>query len=87
MKGTDHKDVKAKLPADILPEIVRMKEGLLDMAICTSIPPELKHTINDKLMEYGLNISGTSLGWVLDEDTEPVPCQDYEGRWHYRCVC
>jgi hypothetical protein len=72
---------------DDLPKIVKTKEGLLAMQICTSIPPEEKDTINDELRECGLSVSGTTAGWVLDETVEPVECADYEGRWHYICVC
>ena len=68
-------------------EIIKLRESFLSMQICTTIPPERKHTINAKLRECGLSVSGTTAGWVLDDDIEPVPCADISGRWHYICVC
>ncbi len=70
-----------------MPKIVKIKESFLSMRICTTIPPEEKHLINDELKNCGLNISGTSHGWVLDETIEPIKCNDYEDRWHYICTC
>lgn len=68
-------------------EIIVMSERLLGMLICTTIPPERKDTINDRLKALGLNESGTRGGWFLAEDIEPVACDGYEGRWHYICKC
>lgn len=68
-------------------KIIKLRESFLSMQICTTIPPEEKHTINYELIECGLSESGTSHGWTLDESIEPVKCEDIEGRWHYICVC
>ena len=68
-------------------KIVIIRESILSMQICTTIPPEEKHTINDELKNCGLSISGTSSGWVLDETVEPIRCEDFSDRWHYICVC
>lgn len=68
-------------------EIVKVRETFCQMQICTTIPPEQKHTINDRLKVLGLAESGTSHGWILDEETEPAPCTDFAGRWHYLCNC
>lgn len=70
-----------------MPKIIKMRESLLSMQICTTIPPEEKHLINDELKKCGLSISGTSRGWMLEESIEPVKCADYEDRWHYICTC
>lgn len=79
--------VATKKQSDELPKIVVIRTAALSMQICSSIPPEEKHTINDALKELGLNISGTSGGWVLDESIDPVECEDYEDRWHYILTC
>jgi hypothetical protein len=68
-------------------EIIVIRETLLGMQICTTIPPEQKDTINAKLVELGLNVSGTTHGWTLEEDIPAIPCEDYPNRWHYVCVC
>lgn len=68
-------------------KIVKIRESLLSMQICATIPPEEKETINEELIKCGLSVSGTSGGWVLDYDVEPVKCEDYEGRWHYIYIC
>jgi hypothetical protein len=68
-------------------EIIVIREGALAMQICTTIPPEKSSTINAKLIELGLNNSGTEHGWILDEDVPAVTCEDYPNRWHYICVC
>lgn len=70
-----------------MPKIVKIRESLLSMQICASIPPEEKEMINEELKNCGLSISGTTYGWKLDESEEPVKCNDYEGRWHYICTC
>ena len=70
-----------------LEKIVVIRQHILEMWICTSIPPEEKESINAELITAGLNVSGTKAGWVLDENEQPVKCNDYEGRWHYRCLC
>ena len=68
-------------------KIIKLRENLFQMQICTTIQPEEKHTINDELIKYGLNYCGTTNGWILDETIEPVKCEDIEGRWHYICSC
>lgn len=78
--------VKAAIP-QCLQEIEPMNQSLCGMRICTTIPPEEKHTINDALKAHGLHESGTRNGWVLDESVEPVPCRDHPGRWHYVLIC
>lgn len=64
-------------------KIIKLRENLLSMQICTTISPEEKHTINDELRNCGLWYSGTTSGWILNETVEPVKCTDIEGRWHY----
>jgi len=68
-------------------KIIKLRENFLSMQICTTIPPEEKHTINNELRKCGLSESGTTNGWVLDETVEPVKCEDIKGRWHYICIC
>lgn len=68
-------------------ELVKIRENFVSMQICTTIPPERKGEINEKMRECGLAVSGTTSGWMLKEDVDPVPCADYEGRWHYICEC
>ena len=70
-----------------LPEIIKTQESIFNMQICTTIPPEKKDTINNALQACGLNISGTTHGWCLDYETEPVQCAEYPNRWHYLCNC
>lgn len=68
-------------------KIIKIKENIFQMQICTTIQPEEKHTINGELIKCGLNQSGTTHGWMLDETIEPVKCENDEGRWHYICSC
>lgn len=68
-------------------KIVKIQETLFQMQICTTIPPDLKHTINDALKAEKLHISGTTNGWQLDESIEPVKCIDFDNRWHYIFNC
>lgn len=68
-------------------KIIKVREGLINMQICTTISPEEKHTINEELSKNGLSDSGTTNGWMLDENIDPVKCDKEEGRWHYICVC
>ena len=68
-------------------KIIKIRESFFNMQICTTIPPEEKHTINEELRKSGLSYCGTSNGWMLDENIEPVECDEEEGRWHYICVC
>lgn len=68
-------------------KIIKIREDFFHMQICTTIPPEEKNTINAELRESGLSYCGTSNGWMLNEDIEPVKCDEEEGRWHYICSC
>lgn len=68
-------------------KIIKLREGICNMQICTTIPPEEMDTINEELRRCGLDDSGISSRWALDESIEPVKCEDIEGRWHYVCVC
>ena len=68
-------------------EIIVIQENLFYMQICTTISPEQKDLINSKLIEMGLSCSGTTNGWMLKEDVDAVPCEEYPNRWHYICVC
>ena len=68
-------------------KIVKIRETLFNMQICTTIPPEEKDTIDGELIKCGLSVSGTNSGWTLDYSIESAKCEDYEGRWHYICVC
>lgn len=67
-------------------EIIVLVETIFQRRICTTIPPEKKDTINQALKDCGLNESGTTNGWVLDESIEPVPCAEIPGRWHYMLI-
>ena len=68
-------------------EIIKLRESMCNMQICTTIPPELIDTIDDKLKSCGLAYSGTTNGWRVDKSIEIVKCEDIPGRWHYICVC
>lgn len=68
-------------------KIIKLRENMFSMQICTTIPLEEKETINEELIKCGLSESGTSNGWRLEESVEPVKCEDIEGRWHYICTC
>ena len=81
---------------DDLPVVVLIRDRLLYCIVCSSIPPD---RVEDKLMgamiAEGLVDNGTSQGWRLpteefyDEQPEarPLPCSDYENRWHYVLTC
>lgn len=68
-------------------KIVKVRENLISMQICTTIPPNEKHTINEELRKSGLAESGTTRGWELAEEVEPCECAEIKGRWHYICKC
>lgn len=72
---------------NLMEKIIKIRESMFNMQICAAIPPEEKDTIDDELKKCGLSVSGTSNGWCLDYNVEPVKCEDYDGRWHYICVC
>jgi hypothetical protein len=69
----------------VMDEILILKETLFHLQICTTIVPDNKQEINQKIGAYA--IAGTSRGWQLDETVEPVKCDDYEDRWHYIMDC
>ena len=75
-----------KKPND-LSAVVAIRESLLSLQVCSSIPPERAHEeLTDAVREH-VGPSGTSSGWVYEESIDSVECADYEGRWHYICLC
>lgn len=79
--------VKLEKERNKMDKIIKIRESLFNMQICTTITPEEKDTINDELRRCGLDETGIRSKWSLDYNIEPVKCEDYEGRWHYICVC
>jgi len=75
-----------------LPKIVVVKETVLSLIVCASIPPENINEIPDMVFEL-LRSPGTNHGrWELPDfqknpETQPLECNDYEGRWHYFLIC
>lgn len=73
--------------ADELPEIIVMRETLLCLLVCSSIPPERMRELPQKVRP-----AGTTNGWQIPDfeehpEMKPLKCADYEGRWHYVLVC
>ena len=71
---------------DDLPVVVVMREGLLQLSVCSSIPPDrAKAELTDAVQAK--HTAGTSNGWIYDDSMEPCECESYEGRWHYTMLC
>lgn len=80
-------ETKAKAVND-LPETVVLKDMLLTISVCAAIPPDRETELPDKIFSaFGGN--GTAAGkWHLADyeqypELKPIPCDDYESRWHY----
>ncbi len=77
---------------DLPEEILIMRETLMALIICASIPPERIQELPDKVYSM-VGSPGTTHGrWELPNFEErpllkPVKCPDYEGRWHYILFC
>jgi hypothetical protein len=66
-------------------EIEVIRENLVSIQVCTTIPPEKSYKLNYLVEER--YPAGTSTGWYTDEKTYAKECDTYEGRWHYVLVC
>jgi hypothetical protein len=72
---------------DDLPQVVVIREGMLQLAVCSSIPPEKASAELTDAVHRLLPPAGTSNGWIYDDSMKPVECESYEGRWHYTMLC
>ncbi|EIW19956.1 MULTISPECIES: hypothetical protein [Pelosinus] len=61
------------------------RENLLNLQVCSNVPPGRKAEL-DALVN-ALEICGTSAGWRLDYNIEPVECAANIGHWHYIFSC
>jgi len=69
------------------PEIIIIRENLVSIQVCTSIPPSKMDTIPEKLITCH-GETGTICGkWVLDPKQPPIKCDKYFKRWHYVLYC
>jgi len=72
---------------DDLPIVVVIREGLLQLAVCSNIPPERAKAELTNAVHSMCMPSGTTSGWIYDDSMEPAECESYEGRWHYTMLC
>lgn len=71
-----------------LPEILVIREGLLSIQICTTIPPEIMSEIPSKLSNPGTSHERWEFpNFEEHPESKPIKCAENEGRWHYVLFC